>query len=135
GRGMRKNPRGFLRLRQNESVLTDAPPRKRNLESFRDSDRRNVLPLPADGRLTASAASMASAMEEGTSADLERCCDHFLRRAAAFYGVPGCGIRVLAARPLRVRERSVTELFGDYHPDSRIIRVWRKTAVRKEITS
>jgi hypothetical protein len=116
-------------------MLTDAPPRKRNLESFRESDRRNLLPLPSDQRLRSSAASIESAMKEGLATDLQRCCAEFLRRAATFYGVPECGIRVLAARPLHVRERSVTELFGDYHPDTRVIRVWKQTAVRKEITS
>jgi hypothetical protein len=46
-----------------------------------------------------------------------------------------CGIRVLAARPLRIREHSATELFGDYNPETRLIRIWMRTAVRKEITS
>jgi hypothetical protein len=45
------------------------------------------------------------------------------------------GIRVLAARPLRVRERWTTELFGDYSPEIMLIRVWMRTAVRKEVTS
>jgi hypothetical protein len=40
---------------------------------------------------------------------------------------------VLAARPLRVREYSTTELFGDYHPDTMQIRVWMRTAIRKDI--
>jgi hypothetical protein len=44
-------------------------------------------------------------------------------------------VRVLAARPLRVREYSTHELFGDYHPDQALIRVWMKTAVRKQVTS
>ncbi|SRR6266496_5011238 len=52
-----------------------------------------------------------------------------------FYKVPACGIRVLAARPLRVRENWATELFGDYHPETMLIRVWMRTAVRKEVTS
>jgi hypothetical protein len=45
-------------------------------------------------------------------------------------------IRVLAARPLRVREGGwATELFGDYHPAKKLIRVWMRTAVRKQVTS
>jgi len=42
---------------------------------------------------------------------------------------------VLAARPLKVRESWTTELFGDYHPATMLIRVWMRTAVRKEVTS
>jgi hypothetical protein len=46
-----------------------------------------------------------------------------------------CSIRVLAARPLRIRERSTIELFGDYQPGTKLIRVWMKTAVRRDVTS
>jgi len=27
------------------------------------------------------------------------------------------------------------ELFGDYHPQTRLIRIWTRTAVRKQVTS
>ena len=53
-------------------------------------------------------------METGKAADVKRPCTEFLARATEFYKVPQCSIRVLAARPLRVRENWTTELFGDY---------------------
>ena len=62
-------------------------------------------------------------------------CTDFLATASKFYEVPPCGIRVLAARPLRTREHGTFELFGDYAPDSMLIRVWMRTAVRKDVTS
>ncbi|PYV94296.1 MAG: hypothetical protein DMG89_25735, partial [Acidobacteria bacterium] len=34
-----------------------------------------------------------------------------------------------------MRENWATELFGDYNPETMLIRVWMRTAVRKEITS
>src|ERR1700751_2063832 len=95
-------------------MLTDVPPRKRNLDSFLGSDQRTMIPLPAD---------------------VQRVCAEFLRIAATFYRVPECGVLVPAARPLRVRKRSITELFADHHPETLVIRIWRKTAVRREITS
>lgn len=49
--------------------------------------------------------------------------------------MPRCGVRVLAARPLRVPEYSTTELFGDYQPDTMLIRIWMRTVVRKGVTS
>jgi hypothetical protein len=116
-------------------MLTDTPPRRKNLRSFLDSDQRAMIPLPTDDRLLTSARSIEAAMKDGATGDVRRACTNFLRIASTFYRVPECGVRVLAARPLRVRERSITELFGDYHPDTLVIRVWRKTAVRKEITS
>ena len=45
-------------------------------------------------------------------------------------------IRVLASRPLRVRESGWgTELFGDYDPEKVLVRIWMRTAVRKKVTS
>jgi hypothetical protein len=67
--------------------------------------------------------------------DVRSAYAEFLATASNFYEVPTCGLRVLAARPLRTRERGTFELFGDYSPDSMLIRVWMRTAVRKEVTS
>jgi hypothetical protein len=74
-------------------------------------------------------------MKAGSAIGVHSASDDFLRIACDFYGVPRCALRVLAERPLRVREYSTSELFGDYHPDTKAIRVWMRTAVRKEVTS
>jgi hypothetical protein len=116
-------------------MFTDAPPRKVNRAGFLESDNMGALDLPQDGRLTAIAKSMESAMKNAASADVRRLCAEFLRAASEFYQVPECTIRVLAARPVRVRERGTFELFGDYDPGTSIIRLWMRTAVRKEVTS
>jgi hypothetical protein len=79
--------------------------------------------------------SIDSAMKSETSADVRRACTEFLAVASEFYEVPPCGVRVLAARSLRVRERWTTELFGDYSPEPMLIRVWMRTAVRKRVMS
>ena len=116
-------------------MLTDVPPRNANRDGFLESDRIRTLDLPQDGRLLPFGESIELAMTDGTTAAVRRACVHFLSATSEFYGVPPCGVRVLASRPLRVREHSVTELFGDYAPESMLIRVWTRTAVRKEITS
>ena len=116
-------------------MLTDAPPRKANHGDFLKSDRVRTLDQPQNGRLLAPARSIEVAMTNGTSVAVRRACANFLDEAAQFYKTPQYGIRVLAARPLRVRERGTAELFGDYDPESMLIRVWMRTAVRKEITS
>ena len=74
-------------------------------------------------------------MKHGTTAAVRRACADLLAELSKFYEVPACDIRVLAARPLRVRESWTSELFGDYSPDVMLIRVWMRTAVRKEVTS
>src|SRR2546430_5632722 len=85
-------------------MLTDATPRKANRAAFLESDRIRTLDLPQDERLLAIATSLESAMKAGTTVDVRRACADFLNAASGFYKVPACGIRVLAARPLRVRE-------------------------------
>ena len=105
------------------AMLTDAPPRKANRAGFLESDRIRTLDLPHDGRLPSITESIELAMKAGTSADVRRACADFLRATSEFYGIPDCGIRVLAARPLRVREGWSTEHFGDYTPETMLIRV------------
>src|SRR5450759_1456051 len=110
------------------------PPRKANHRAgFLESDRIRTLDLPQDECLLTCAKSIESVMKVGTSADVRRTCVEFLDAASDFYRAHDCGVRVLAARPLRVRENWSSELFGDYTP--MLIRVWMRTAVRKEITS
>ena len=116
-------------------MLTDAPPRKKNLQCFLESDRLHTLSLPANDALSMIASEIERGMRAASIKQVNRSCDEFLRFASAFYAVPRCTLRVLAARPLRVCEYSTTELFGDYHPNTRAIRVWMRTAVRKEVTS
>jgi hypothetical protein len=115
-------------------MLTDAPPRK-NRSGFLDSDRIKTLDLPQSGDLAEIARRLESAMKADKIRDVRSACTEFLATASSFYEVPTCGVRVLAARPLRTREHETFELFGDYAPESMLIRVWMRTAVRKEVTS
>ncbi len=116
-------------------MLTDAPPRMSNLAEFRESDRITTLDLPDEAGLPGIARSIGAAMKSEQTAKVRRACAEFVNIASQFYRVPDCSVRVLTARPLRVRERWTTELFGDYDPEAMLIRVWMRTAVRKEITS
>src|ERR1700685_1230379 len=116
-------------------MITDAPPRKANRGGFLKSDQIESLDLPQDGSLLTIAKSIESAMKAGKSAEVRSTCADFLNVVSECYRRPTCGIRVLAARPLRVREHWSTELFGDYAPGPMLIRVWMRTAVRQEITS
>jgi hypothetical protein len=86
-------------------MLTDAPPRKANhREGFHESDRIKTLDLPQNLSLLAISQSIESAMKVGTTAEVRRACAEFVTASSDFYKVPPCGVRVLAARPLRVRE-------------------------------
>lgn len=115
-------------------MLTDAPPRN-HLAGFRESERLKSLDLPADDRLPVIARSIELGMKAGHTPAVRAACAEFLIIASHFYQVPECGVRILAARPLHTREHWTTELFGDYAPETMLIRVWMRTAVRKEVTS
>lgn len=118
-------------------MFTDRAPRRLAWRSeFNRSDLLLNLPTPEGERLRELANLIAAALKAGEPQPLQQLCDEFLRVAAAFYGVESPAVRVLAARPLRVREGGwATELFGDYSPETFLIRVWMRTAVRRQVTS
>src|SRR5580704_3486786 len=118
-------------------MLTERTPRNTKLRAeFLKSDLLTTLAVPPDERLQKQARSIALALKEGARADMQPLCALFLSAAADFYRVQSPGIHVLAARPLRVREGGwASELFGDYSPQTLQIRVWMRTAVRKQVTS
>jgi hypothetical protein len=67
---------------------------------------------------------------------VRQACAEFLAVASRFYNVEVPTVRVLAARPLRVHDAGrATELFGDYDSEATLMRVWMRTAVRKQVTS
>jgi hypothetical protein len=118
-------------------MVTDRAPRTKILQAqFAASDHLETLEVPADDRLAVPARAIEAALKADDRPLLRRCCLEFLVAAAKFYGVRAPQLRVLAARPLRVREGGwATELFGDYDPETTVIRVWMRTAVRKRVTS
>ena len=116
-------------------MLTDAPPHKKNRQFFLESDWLRSIDLPADGRLCRISQSIEAAMKARSMGDVRRHSAEFVAAVSDFYRVPNCDVHVLAARPLRTRRGWRTELFGDYHPATMLIRVWMRTAVQKEITS
>src|SRR5665213_2485884 len=113
-------------------MFTETPPRSKDRLGFLESDRINTLDLPQDARLLPEIAkNIEAAMQTGKTTEVRVACAEFLSQASRFYQVPKCGVRVLAARPLKGREW-VTELFGDYDPATMLIRLWMRTARKKE---
>jgi hypothetical protein len=67
--------------------------------------------------------SIEAGMKTGKAQEICVACEQFLQSLSRFYQVSPCGIRVLASRPLRIRENWSSELFGDYDPSTMAIRV------------
>jgi hypothetical protein len=116
-------------------MLTDSPPSKARLVAFTHSDRIHALTLPPPGEFVRLTQSIEAGMKTGKAQDVRLACEQFLRSLSRFHEVSLCGVRVLASRPLRIRENWSSELFGDYNPSTLAIRVWMRTAVKKDITS
>jgi len=118
-------------------MLTDRAPRQPALLArFLESDRTLTLDIPPDNRIAAAARLIASSLEGEITKSVRLACASFLNIAAEFYQVDPPGVRVLAARPIRSWEGGwASELFGDYNPETQLIRVWMRTAVRKQVTS
>jgi hypothetical protein len=118
-------------------MVTDRQPGNgKSLTQFRESERLTSIDLPAHPGLSRLAQVIDFVMKEGTRAQVRLACAEFLNAAAVFYGVRAPEVRALAARPLRVREGGWgTELFGDYSIRDESIRIWTRTAVRKQVTS
>src|SRR5258708_12268707 len=90
-------------------MLTDAPPRKRTLRLFVESDQLKTLPLPADGRFSRIAGCIEPAMKTAAMQDVRGGCGEFLRTVSDFYQCPRCSVSVLAPSPLRAPESSTTQ--------------------------
>src|SRR5437667_12793569 len=95
-------------------MLTDKPPRKSNLAAFTESDRMRTIDLPQDGSLRIVAKSVECAMKAGTTTNVRQASQEFLETKSRFYVVPDCEIRVLAYRPVRVRDNWASELCVGY---------------------
>ena len=117
-------------------MITDRLPRNTVLlRQFAESDALATLALPGDDGLPVLSRAIETAMKSGKTTVVRQACAGFAAAASGFYGVRTPGIRVLASRPIRVREGWATELFGDYDPEILLIRLWMRTAVQKRVTS
>lgn len=118
-------------------MITDPPPRAQALrQQYAASDAQTTLPLPAGPALVAAANALAAALESEDRAAVKRAGEALLRLLAAHYRIEPPGLSVLGARPHTVVEGQYSwELFGDYTPSTKKIRVWMRTAVLGKVTS
>jgi hypothetical protein len=119
-------------------VITDPLPRAAGLrKQYSASDAQVSLPpLPEAAALQAAAQALEAALAGGEKPPVKRAGEALLRLLSDHYQVAAPALAVLGARPQTVIEGQYSyELFGDYSPDTRKIRVWMRTAVLGKVTS
>jgi hypothetical protein len=118
-------------------VITDPAPRTASRRREYDrSDAIVTMPLPPAELVQPLTRALAEAMAAGDTAPVRRAGDELLAVLSAFYKVPVPPLRVLGVRPHRVTAGVCTyQLFGDYTPSTQRIRVWMRTAIRRQVSS
>lgn len=115
---------------------TDKVPKKANTkEQYLRSDSMRSIGLPPEEPARTIALRVKKALADANKKELQIACKDLLDALSAAYNVKPPGIKVLAARPLKVTDNWVTETFGDYDPETTQIRLWMRTAVQKKTTS
>jgi len=118
-------------------MVTDVLPKTERLRAeYLRSDQMGGLPLPSDDRLRMAARVIEEALGTEECGPVRKACLEFLTAAAQFYGASKPQVRVLRARPLKIRKDGWgTETFGDYHYEDKLIRVWMRTAIQSEVSA
>ncbi|MBU6454841.1 MAG: hypothetical protein KGS72_23940 [Cyanobacteria bacterium REEB67] len=104
-------------------------------EEYWRSDAMRDVALPPSEPLRTLAARLKSGLAADDKKEVQAACVSMLKELSAFYQVSTPKISILSTRPLKVTEKWVQELFGDYTPDTEKIRLWMRTAVQKKPTS
>lgn len=118
-------------------MIIDALPRGNKYAEYTRSDQLERIPTPRSSALS----HFSDAISEATTAQsidaLRDACGDFLRSLSDFYDVKPPTVRVLlGARPHKTLEgRLVGQLFGDYHRKRAVIRLWARTAMKKQWTT
>jgi hypothetical protein len=118
-------------------IRTDPTPTELEaLRIYEKSDQLKGIRLPSARVLRAPAIALEEALASGAVATTRKACTAIAATLADFYDVPAPVITVRGIRPfLTSDDVSIYELFGDYSPSRRRIRVWMRTAVLGKVTS
>jgi hypothetical protein len=118
-------------------MLTDTPPRNERCPAqFLESERLRTLDLPQDGYFLTPPKSIEAAMNGGTTADVRRACADFFqpyRNSTDYRNAAFACLQPDRCESARTGPQSFSVI--TLHSRNELIRVWMRTAVRKQVTS
>jgi hypothetical protein len=115
---------------------TDSIPKPvKDRDEYTRSDALLNIELPAPETVRMCAGRLKEALAEEAKAEVQAMSNAIMQELADWYKVQAPPVKVLNVRPRKVTENWVSELFGDYDPETEKIRLWMRTAVQKKPTS
>jgi len=117
-------------------MITDLPPKDpTERQEYLRSEAMVTLKLPAPEPLRTFAHQLEEAMGREDRKKIQTLCNSIASEVSDSYGVKAPKVRVLGLRPLEDDGGYVDELFGDYDFETKLIRLWMRTAVLGKMTS
>ena len=118
-------------------MRTDKRPSRATLSREYDaSNGQRGIQIPPATSLGRLFEDITQATEEENASRLKKACVELLGVLSRFYGVSAPSLKLLGPRPHSTLEgRLASELFGDYSSKQARIRLWTRTAMRKQWAS
>jgi hypothetical protein len=118
-------------------MMIDPWPRGKKYAEYTRSGQREKIAVPSSSELAPLVGAISEAAAEKSVDAARKACADLLGSFSDFYGVRAPLVRVFPGpRPHSTFEgRLAAQLFGDYHTGRATIRLWIRTAMKKEWTS
>jgi hypothetical protein len=117
-------------------MITDLPPRDpTERQEYLRSEAMLTIKLPPAEPLRSVAKDLEAAMTSEDRKKIQSTCNVIAKHVSESFDVQSPKVRVLGLRPLEEGDRQVDELFGDYDLETKLIRLWMRTAVLGKMTS
>jgi hypothetical protein len=117
-------------------MITDLPPRDpTERQEYLRSEAMLAIKLPPAEPLRSVAKDLEAAMTSEDRKKIQSICNVIAKHVSDSFDVQSPKVRVLGLRPLEEGDRQVDELFGDYDLETKLIRLWMRTAVLGKMTS
>lgn len=117
-------------------MITDIPPKDpTERKEYLRSEAMLTIKLPPAEPLRSIAKELEEAMVGEDRKKIQSTCNVIAKLVSESFEVQSPKVRVLGLRPLEEGDTHVDELFGDYDIETRLIRLWMRTAVLGKMTS